>query len=271
MKRAGLALALVVFSHSMTPSIARAHPRIDAARAAFQEAEFEAAEGALRQALALGNLSRDQYLEILVLRVLIARAQGDDDARDARLRELATLDPDYALPPEAPPTLRARFDEVRASLDGQRVAATLELRREADRFVGRLAFEDPANAVRSTLTVCRVGDEMFRSEGADVFGLVPSWRDVECVGQLRGEGGTMLVETESTLDGSGEVPEGGATVLAASDDSVAIGIGVGVSVGLAVIAGVVATVLYFVLRPAPVQETIVVPAPTFTVPTMWTM
>ncbi|MEM9072229.1 MAG: hypothetical protein AAGE52_27225 [Myxococcota bacterium] len=234
-----LALTLLLLS-----STALAHPRIDEARQAlFEEANFEAAAAALENALDVGNLSRGDYLEVLALRALLAHAMGDADGRDEYLRQLVSLEPEYELPPEAPPDVREQRAAAAQAFRGERVASDIALDRDGDRFSGRLELRDPANVVASTQLVCRAGEEIFRSQGSDVFGLTPHWQSVSCEARLLGAGGTLLFSSQARLDPLGERP---AAPRAEGPNGRAIGLGIGIT---AAILGAVAVGLYFAFRP----------------------
>ncbi len=233
----GLALAA-----SFAPATAWAHPRIDAARAAYEEADLDAASAALDEAFDLGHLDREEYLDALVLRALVASAQRRNATRDDALRQIGAIAPDYALPDEAPPSLRARYAEIVAELGGERVSARLSVRREGERFTAQVRLTDPVRAVVRASVLCRAGEEVFASETRDVFGLVPTWRPVECAAQLLGRGDTLLAELSERVAGEGEPPPSGED--AGGDDALAIGFGVAGAVALlAAVAVVLAVVL----------------------------
>ena len=242
-----IALSFALLVGSALPDVALAHPRIDQARAAYERADLDAAHSAIDAAFDVGHLSREEYLEALVLRALIAIAGQRNVQRDDSLRQLAAIAPDYELPAEAPPSLRRRFREIHEELGGERVSARLTLTRGRDRFTARLRLTDPVRVVVSTTLVCRSGDDVFQAEGTDVFGLVGRWRSVECVAQLLGRGGTLLGSIERELEGEGvapnapcvgpNCPDGGG----GSDDALAIGLGVGIPLGLIAVAAVILT------------------------------
>lgn len=255
-----LLTSIAAASLALPAGLAHAHPRIDQARASFEEADLDAASDALDEAFDLGHLERTEYLDALVLRALVESARRRNATRDDALRQIGAIDPEYALPDEAPPSLRARYAEIIAELGGERVSAELTMDRSEDRFNARVRLTDPVRVVVATSIVCRAGEDVFQSEGRDVFGLVPRWRTVGCVAQLLGRGGTILGELEESAAGDGTRPEG-APVDGGGDDALAIGLTLGI--GLAV-AAAVALVLVFVLTSS--EESTVSPSNTLVVP-----
>lgn len=254
-----LLAALLVLSPAAT---AAAHPRIDEARAAYEQADLEAATRALDEAFDLGNLTRDEYLTALVLRALVASARRLNATRDDALRQIGAIDPGYVLPDEAPPSLRARYAEILAELGGERVAAQLEVRREGERFNARIQLADPVRVVARTSIVCRAGEDVFQSEGRDAFGLVPAWRSLDCVGRLLGRGGTILEEIEERAPGDGSAPEPAPIDGGGGDDALAIGLGLGIG---AAVAAAVTVILVFVLT-AEEEPPTVIPSNRYVLP-----
>ncbi|MGE0790697.1 MAG: hypothetical protein AB7S26_33800 [Sandaracinaceae bacterium] len=232
--------ALFTAALSVHPSRVFAHPRIDQARASFEEADLDGAMSSLDEAFDLGHLTRAEYLDALVLRALVASALRRDATRDDALRQLAAIDPMYELPSEAPPSLVARSVEMREQLGGERVSAVFDVTRSGERFAATLRLQDPVRAVATTSIVCRAGRDTFQSEGRDVFGLVGAWASIECVAQLLGRGGTLLEELEQTVPGDGTeppAPPGG------DGDALAIGLGLGIGLAVAAAAAIVLVVL----------------------------
>ena len=257
MSRRVVSAACVLVIAAMASPV-HAHPRLDLARVAYEEADLEGATAALDEAFDVGHLERDEYLDALVLRALVASASSRDATRDDALRQIGAIDPGYVLPEEAPPSLRRRYAEIIEELGGERVAANLTVERDADHFSAQLRLTDPVRAVVSTSIVCRAGEDVFQSEGRDVFGLAPAWRSLVCVARLLGRGGTVLDELEETVAGDGSTPED-APAATGSDEGVIIGVTLGVA---GAVAAAVAIILVVVLtgdsQPAP-RDGVIVP------------
>lgn len=115
LSRCLLVLALGVLGGVTAPGAARAHPDLDAAIAHAEEADFDAALGSFDAAIASGELTRDELVQLLAERALVLHALNRDQALGRDLSLLAMLAPDRELGRAAPPPLIARWTELRTS------------------------------------------------------------------------------------------------------------------------------------------------------------
>jgi hypothetical protein len=113
------ALAVAAWAVSVVlavlPAVAHAHPALDAAIEQAQEADFDASLASFDEAIASGELTRDELVQLLGERALVWHAVGNDSALGRDLSLLAMLAPDRELGRAAPPPLVARWHELRAS------------------------------------------------------------------------------------------------------------------------------------------------------------
>lgn len=106
---AALAAVLMLVS----PLAAHAHPALDRARAAYENAEFQRALDLLVAVEAAQDLSRGDVEQLLLMRAIVHYAMDQETEWRADIVRLARLDPGFVLGPEHPPRLRAAFDEAR--------------------------------------------------------------------------------------------------------------------------------------------------------------
>lgn len=97
----------------LAPSLAAA--QLDEGQRLLEEADFEGAIAALDRAEQQDGLTREEVVMILEARAIARRANGDDGGSRADLEALASLDPDHAFPPEAPPELEAELRGLAAA------------------------------------------------------------------------------------------------------------------------------------------------------------
>jgi len=243
-----------VFVSVVSPLAAEA--QLGPARSALAEADFERAERAYTRALEARVLSRDDVVAIHEGRAIARWAMGQE--RDARgdLEALGSLEPEHALPPEAPPPLVDAFASLaRAPLgaallwdqdDGEGPRDTLHLR------VG--VRNDPAGLVRAVRVHLRTpGDDgwLVREE-RDVDVLLAPGEALEVRVERVGPGGAVLAQ-EGSIDapivrgagarGSLGEPEGGPSSAGAGGGDatllwVGVGVGAAVLLGLAIGIGV---------------------------------
>jgi hypothetical protein len=108
-----LLVALVVLA--IAPAAVRAHASLDEAIQHAEDADFDAAIASFDEAIASGELTRDELVRLLSERALVLHALGNDSALGRDLSLLAMLAPDRELGRAAPPPLVARWNELRAS------------------------------------------------------------------------------------------------------------------------------------------------------------
>ncbi len=226
------------------------------ARSALAEADFERAERAFTRALEARVLSRDDIVAIHEGRAMARWAMGQERDARADLEALGSLEPERALPPEAPPPLVDAFASLaRAPLgaallwdqeDGEGPRDTLHLR------VG--VRNDPAGLVRTVRVHVRTpGDDgwLVREERDVDVPLAPG-DALEVWIELVGPGGAVLAQ-EGSIEapivrgagarGSLGEPEAGRTSAGpgGGDSSllwVGVGVGAAVLIGLAIGIGV---------------------------------
>jgi hypothetical protein len=105
---------IAVFAlHWLLPGTAHAHPMLDRAVAAYEEADFERALHTFDAAARNADLSIEELLELFEMRALVHHALGDEASVRADLRRLVAVRGSYQLSRLAPPSVRAVFDEVR--------------------------------------------------------------------------------------------------------------------------------------------------------------
>ena len=117
----------------LVPGTARAHPMLDRAVEAYEEADFEGALLTFDIAARNADLSVEELLQLFEMRALVHHALGDDAAMKADLRRLVAVRGSYQLSRLAPPSVRAAFDEVRGANEG---ANSVELRIEEKTIEG---------------------------------------------------------------------------------------------------------------------------------------
>ena len=108
MKRSiGILLALSLWLVSL-PALAQ----IDEAMRLIEDADFAGAIAAFDRAEATATLDRPALLRLLSGRAMAAWATGDEAHARRDLVSLASIEPGYQLPPEAPPDLGAAFNDA---------------------------------------------------------------------------------------------------------------------------------------------------------------
>jgi hypothetical protein len=105
---------IVVFAlHWLLPVTAHAHPMLDRAIAAYEQADFEDALRTFDTAARNADLSLEELLQLFEMRALVHHALGDEASVRADLRRLVAVRGSYQLSRLAPPSVRAVFEEVR--------------------------------------------------------------------------------------------------------------------------------------------------------------
>lgn len=125
---------MVVFALSwVVPAGASAHPMLDRAIAAYEEADFEGALRTFDTASRNADLTVEELLQLFEMRALVHHALGDDASMRADLGRLVAVRASYQLSRLAPPSVRETFEDVRAEREGD---AAVELRMEEKRIEG---------------------------------------------------------------------------------------------------------------------------------------
>lgn len=115
------------------PGTARAHPMLDRAVEAYEEADFEQALRTFDTAARNADLSVEELLQLFEMRALVHHALGDDAAMRADLRRLVAVRSSYELSRLAPPSVREAFEEVREANSAEN---SVELRIEEKTIEG---------------------------------------------------------------------------------------------------------------------------------------
>ena len=113
-----LGIVMVLAVTWVMPSGALAHPLLDRAVAAYEEADFEGALQTFHTAERNADLSVEELLQLFEMRALVHHALGDEAAMKSDLRRLVAVRGSYELSRLAPPSVRAAFENVRASGTG---------------------------------------------------------------------------------------------------------------------------------------------------------
>jgi hypothetical protein len=176
---------------------ALAHPKIEAARARLETAEFETALRLLAVAEAGSDLSRDEALRLLELRALVHLALKDREEAQAALRVLAVLAPDHAFAPQTSPDLIAQWKVVRASAPPAPQLAVEHTLRPDGVNLHAAVNGDELGIVRGVRFWTRVGTQPWRSTLAfDTAVLATPGARVEYRAVALGIGGAPLLETD---------------------------------------------------------------------------
>ena len=100
------------------PGAARAHPLLDRAIAAYEQAEFDRALRTFHTAERNADLSVDELLKLFEMRALVHDALDDRASMRIDLRRLVAVRSSYELSKLAPPSVRAAFEELRKASSG---------------------------------------------------------------------------------------------------------------------------------------------------------
>ena len=143
---------------ALVPSSARAHPMLDRAVVAYEEADFERALQTFDMAAANADLSVEELLQLFEMRALVHHALGDDASMRADLERLLAVRASYELGRLAPPSVRSAFEEARVAAAE---AGSVELRIEETRIEGELwvvakVLRVPESLVDHTTLQCSV-------------------------------------------------------------------------------------------------------------------
>ncbi|MGB5283177.1 MAG: hypothetical protein WBN29_01615 [Polyangiales bacterium] len=125
---------IVVFAvYWLLPATVRAHPMLDRAVEAYQDADLERALEGFDAAARNADLTIEELLQLFEMRALVHNALGHEKMMRADLRRLLAVRGSYQLSRLAPPSVRAVFDELS---DAQSSEHSVELRIEAKTLAG---------------------------------------------------------------------------------------------------------------------------------------
>lgn len=126
---------VVVFAlHWLLPSTVQAHPMLDRAIDAYQEADLERALDSFDAAAQNADLTIEELLQLFEMRALVLNALGHETSMRADLRRLLAVRGNYQLSRLAPPSVRVVFDELRET---QSTEDGVELQIEAKALEGK--------------------------------------------------------------------------------------------------------------------------------------
>jgi hypothetical protein len=191
---------------------------LDAARAAYLDADFERARTLYRAVLESEDLDRAQAIEALRYLVALDTLLGDTEAARGHARSAVALEPSVTVPEGSP-------DEAAELVERARVDAS----REATAALDLAPAEPPASGVPTTIVLSYPGgprsliDELrLHCDGAqgahDATGEMPEVRlatpetagDLACTGEARTRAGAVLARASEvfarSMDGQSTVP-----------------------------------------------------------------
>lgn len=204
-----IALGFVAFFGVLgVASGAEAHPLLDDAVAAYEEADFQVALRTFNAAARNADLSVEELLKLFEMRALVHHALGDEDAMLDDLRRLAAVRPSYRLGRLAPPPVRRALEDL---LDANGGSLGVELVIEEDLAEGvpsvvARVHRVPEGLVDHIALQCRVAPEgktIARSaQGARVRIELPSRGGHRgCDAKARTRQGAVLFST--SIEGAG--------------------------------------------------------------------
>lgn len=142
------------------PVSASAHPLVDEAIEAYEEADFESALEAFQEAASNADLSVEELLQLFEMRALVHHALQDEEAMRQDLQRLIAVRPSYRLGRLAPPPVREAFDELVEQSRNSQVELRIEERDlDGSRTVLARVLRVPADLVDHVTLECDVGPE----------------------------------------------------------------------------------------------------------------
>lgn len=201
--------------------------------------DFAGARGALETCEHASGLTRAELAAYHEAWALVWFGEGDDEEGARALARLAAVEPEHRLTADAPPRIRARFQELLAAT----ATPTLELRAERERgdaVVSARVRDDPHGVVERTRIFAREGERgEWRSVAGEQLSLTTEG-DVAYYGVAEGVGGAPVAAAGSVEDPLWlrSVPD--AAVAQADDLPIVLGVvaATAIVVGLAVGLGV---------------------------------
>jgi hypothetical protein len=182
------------------PALGTVEPALLRARAAYDDADFARALAALDEVPDSGPLTLAELVQYLELRAFVGFATGDDARTQAALDQLASIDPDYALPSSAPPPVVETFARLRS----ERVALSMvtEARPEPGALHLQAAVRgDPSRSVlRVTLRARPEGGSWQTARGDTLDLVLPDGGTMEYYAEALGLGGAVLSSAGSAAE-----------------------------------------------------------------------
>ena len=177
---------------------ASAHPLLDKAVEAYEDADFDAALDAFTEAEGGNELSAEDLLRLFEWRALVYHAMDDEVRMRADLRRLASIRPTYRLGRLAPPAVQSAFDDVREA-----IAGGIDIEVSAQALPGRLRISavvrrDVTSIGRSLVVYSKIdGEEWSRSVGERAVVSHPEGGRVDYYAVLIGPGGAIITRAAS--------------------------------------------------------------------------
>ncbi|MEZ4288314.1 MAG: hypothetical protein R3A47_09270 [Polyangiales bacterium] len=172
---------------------AYAHPLVDEAVKAYNNADFDRALKALNRAEAGDDLNTADLMQLFEMRAMVYSAMDQEESMRMDLQRLASMKPTHRLGRIAPPQVRDAFDEVRAAVQG---AIAIDLNAQA--LPGELTI-----TARVRRDVTKIGKHLFiftksgeaewvKHEGNEAKVSAPDGAKVEYYAELMGPGGAVV-------------------------------------------------------------------------------
>jgi hypothetical protein len=235
----GVVLAAILWLSAMP-----AHAQIDEAMRLIEDADFAAAIAAFDRAEATATLDRAALLRLLSGRAMAAWATGDEAHARRDLVSLASIDPAYQLPPEAPPDLGAAFAEAVGSTAPLALHAQWETS-DGTAMLSTETMNDAGGLVRSVRVHVRSGSGPWRVEEAPVVVHLAAGEHVDAYAEAIGAGGAIVATAGSEAEPittRAPIPRAAIeTVPPAGEDSTPMWIGIGVGAGVVVVVAIIVT------------------------------
>jgi hypothetical protein len=203
----GVALAIAVFALVATATTAFADPALDRARTAFGTSDYMAAQTALADALAAGDNSKDELVDIYKLGATIAAGLGSGSAATEAFERMLALAPDTTLPMGTSPKITRPFAAAQAFFKTTQPLAIKVDTASSPPALTVHVVSDPLHMIASARVIARVDGHVERtldrvaSDGADIAFALPVGRRIEVRAIARDSHGNRLAEV-----GTADVP-----------------------------------------------------------------
>lgn len=187
---------------------ASAHPRIDDARRACEEARFEDAIRILDRSEREETLDRVELVELYELRSLARYAAADPGGMEADLLAWASLDPARILPEDAPSAYRLAFERARARVGTERLGIALSVEViDGDAHVRAAPQNDVAALARAIVLHVERSSGPERIEDAEAIVRFGGDRELTVRAVLVGPAGAVIATSRAHRVTSGEEHE----------------------------------------------------------------
>lgn len=253
--RVGL-LTVSIVAVLMSAGFARAQSNLERAIEAYESGELETAEQALGE-VPQDSLSRDDVIQWLVYRALVAHVSGDAEELDASVLQLATLGENDPLGRRAPPPVRTAYENAL-----QRVSDALSVDASASVQAGGVSVEarlrnDMGALIESIRVRARApGGEWLSNDGEPRVFVPTTGSTVELIVEAIGPGGSVMASQGTDEQPHTEQLGGVSSQVVADDTSVTtdeaaprnVGKIVGITLTIVAVLAGGAVLTYFLLR-----------------------